>query len=133
MAPRLIEPSIGDFGLVENSDQTTTCHSTVGVSPRHYHSAAMLIDDPSKLDEIIKRQSVYLNEEEIKFHEDQVYNEVLNNNPTEAETPLLVEGGICLDGDMLIVDKLLIEHNKLYDKEEAKIMTPTKINIQNNN
>ena len=50
-----VEPSIGDFGLVDTQDPFLP-------SPRHRLSFTMAIKDPKELEDIVKGKSVLFNE-----------------------------------------------------------------------
>ena len=54
----MVEPSIGDFGLIENVD-------TTHISPRNASTTPLLIDNPKELEDIVKSHGVHMNADEV--------------------------------------------------------------------
>lgn len=55
----MVEPSIGDFGLVENIDNP---HH----SPKNPASIPLIIEDAKHLEEIVKSHGVHIDADEVK-------------------------------------------------------------------
>jgi len=90
---KVVEPSIGDFGIVETLDE----EEEVKQAPPDHTSKSMVIKDPKQLDDLISRASLLVDEAE-KLEQDEIYQKIFEEEQfghlptkTKPEEPVIYQ------------------------------------------
>lgn len=109
----VIEPSIGDFGLIEVQET----HQ----SPRLSFSQSLIIKDSEQLEDLVKRGSVLVKDDEVQQLSNELYPTLFNSHAntsviTESSSPLKVDD---LDRDAQLAKLFYLNKLKTDDRPSA--------------